>query len=763
MPIFYRIVVCAIHILGMAHGAAQQGGMEDAFLGAGKFLTTFMEGDQLFLNIPEGQLDRTLLFVRYDHTVNSKYLQVAWSRHGDKILLKVLRIESTSGIVLPLKPKLDLKDNILAIFPRDSDRSGRGVHCINITDLVLRQDIEWSPGFSERTVPKLSLLFESKNLGSEVIIKARKGISIEGSNVSVPMYFAFCALDGPMKGRAFDYRMGFNNERINDIPYASHNSKANISRWRLEKKHKDQEVSEPVVPITFTLSPEIPKKWRPFVKAGILEWLPAFEAAGFKDALVVREVDTLSEWERFSIHTSMVYWGTSQKRRGTEGIGFGGNVANIIDERTGEILKGDIHMGNARQDYSDRYFIRAAPLDKRAQKFPFPDVLLGGLFQSLVAHEVGHVFGIMDANFGEYAYPFEKMADVDWLRTMGHTPSVMNYTRHNNIAQPEDSIPPQLLLQRVGPMDCYTIQWGYMEFPEGTTLEEEDAVLERMIRWQDSVPWYRFNRGGGELIGPADTDEIVEARNPVKSSEMALRNIRRVMELIPVACQEEKDNARLERLYGMSLELWFQQMRYVASLVGGYEQQLQSIDQPGRKYTPIARSEQDKALAFLLDQAFNVPDWLAHPSFVDTMGYSVHPDLVLSFQQRLLLELLRTQRMKRLEYMESFLGYDGVFRSYLQKLQAGVFRELRDGPDNVIPRNRDLHLTYIDKLVRALEQERTHIAPEKKTYDYTAYAKGLVFEQLQLLKKDIEKVLEHDRGSATGHWILCLQALKGVF
>src|SRR5690606_4753338 len=109
--------------------------------------------------------------------------------------------------------------------------------------------------------------------------------------------------------------------------------------------------------------------------------------------------------------------------------------------------------------YSEKYFIRAAPLDKRAQKFPFPDDLLGELYQSLVAHEAGHTFGLMDRNYGEFAYPIEKMSDVEWLRTMGHTPSVMNYTRQNNVAQPEDSIPPSLLNQKVGPMDIYNIKW----------------------------------------------------------------------------------------------------------------------------------------------------------------------------------------------------------------------------------------------------------------------------------------------------------------
>jgi hypothetical protein len=103
-------------------------------------------------------------------------------------------------------------------------------------------------------------------------------------------------------------------------------------------------------------------------------------------------------------------------------------------------------------------------MDKRAQQYPFPDELIGKLLQSLTAHEAGHAFGIKDSNFGEYAYPFDKMRDKKWLEEMGHTPSIMTYARQNYIVQPEDNIPPNLLIQKVGPADHYQIKWGYKVF-----------------------------------------------------------------------------------------------------------------------------------------------------------------------------------------------------------------------------------------------------------------------------------------------------------
>src|SRR5690606_32275833 len=109
--------------------------------------------------------------------------------------------------------------------------------------------------------------------------------------------------------------------------------------------------------------------------------------------------------------------------------------------------------------------VRCAPLDVAAQTYPISNQRLGELMQNLTAHEAGHAFGILDGNYGEFTYPFDKMRSKEWLNKMGFTPSVLNYARFNNLVQPEDNIPPHLLIQKVGPTDIYNIQYGYTEFP----------------------------------------------------------------------------------------------------------------------------------------------------------------------------------------------------------------------------------------------------------------------------------------------------------
>ncbi len=724
------------------------------------FLTSEFCDGELYLNLPEQLLERPMLFVRYDQSYRRKYIQVIWSLKGNKVLLKVPRVHSSSGIILPLKQMRSLRENILAIFPMEESSGESGEIRINITGLLLDQVIDWDANFKESLVSKISLVEGAKDFEGEVVIKTRRGVVHNGSKVAVPVFYGFCALPKPMKGRAYDYRMGFYDEQLGGIDHDNaKNSIANISRWRLEKKYPDRRMSVPIKPITFVLSPEIPEKWRPYIKAGIEEWIPAFEEAGFQRALVVKDLDSLSEWKAHSIRTSVVHWTDAKYLRGFEVAG--GTVSNIVDERSGEILKSDIHLGSSLENREDSYFIRCAPLDHRARSFPFPDELSGELFQVLAAHETGHAFGLMDSNYGEFSYPYEKLGDSVWLKEMGHSPSVMNYTRANTVVQPEDSINPILLHPKVGPMDRYQIRWAYSEFPMGWSKLEEQTALERIVLLQDSIPWYRYNNSKFEIIGPAASDEVVETDDPVKSTEMALKNLERVLQLLPGAVKDQRDNGRLERLYEMTLELWYNHMRHVLSMVGGYDIQYKSINQPGKMYTPVPWDLQEEALVYVLDNAFNPPDWLINPEFQPKLKYSSYPDKMAEFQQRLVMELVRAQRLKRFEYLETLEGYSDSYHLFLVKTQKQLFEELY-GNQNKVERGRaEIQLFYIDYLMAILGRKEENIYAQEKAFDYTGYSKGLLFGQLEMLGHDIEnKLIRIKDEKVRGHWKLCLSKLE---
>ncbi|MBW8241915.1 MAG: zinc-dependent metalloprotease [Allomuricauda sp.] len=732
------------------------------------FLTTEIIRDQLFLNIPQKLLDQPMLFNCFKGMTNS-YMQIAWARHRDNIILKALSVPSTSGVILPVVTDRALMDNVLAIFPMEQQQDESRGYRIDVTDLILNKIVEWPQYLGVSfgpSIPNISFVEDSKDRDNEVIIKIRRGMVSKKEKVSFPMYFSFSTLPEPMKSRTHDYRMGYYSEDLYGIrhgihPDGTHNSRANIRRWRLIKKYKDNSSSVPFKPITFLLSPEIPKKWRPYVKAGIEEWLPALEAAGFKDAIRVIETDSLSEWDKFSINTNIVYWGQKRYFRDYEQNEYGGTIGCVIDDRTGEILKADIFLNASRETLEERYFIRAAPLDKRARSFPFPDDLTGRLFQGLTAHETGHALGLKDGNFGEYSYGVDQVTDPNWLTTMGHTPSVMNYTRHNNIPQPKDNIPPNLLIPKVGPTDLYSIRWGYQEFPSGTTKEEESQLLETMIRLQDSFPWYRFNETRFEDIGPAKTDEVVETNDPVRSTSMALRNVERAIAMIPSATSNETGNARLFRLYNKSVNLWYDHMKHVASVIGGYDLQYQALDQPGNMFDPIAWSKQEEAIDFLVQNAFHPPKWLTDPDFMVKVKYTTFPDKVSEYQIKLMTELLLAPRFKRLEYMEGLMD-NKLLEQFLVRVQEGLFQNL-DNEKDISPRIQELQKAYIERLGAILDIEISVYNSDAQLTDYTDYAKGLLAERLLELKTKLEKnVNKGRRTEVNGHWLLCLQKINTI-
>ena len=139
------------------------------------------------------------------------------------------------------------------------------------------------------------------------------------------------------------------------------------------------------------------------------------------------------------------------------------------------------------------YFTQAAQVDPRARTIPFPDSLMGRLLEFGVAHEIGHTIGLQHDQIGSSTYPADSVRSPSWAHTMGSSPSIMDYSRMNYVAQPEDHVALADMLPRVGPWDKYSIMWSYKEIPNARTPEDEKATLEQWTRMQDTIPWYRFS------------------------------------------------------------------------------------------------------------------------------------------------------------------------------------------------------------------------------------------------------------------------------
>tara|TARA_R110000796_G_scaffold80122_2_gene177407 strand:- start:38 stop:2218 length:2181 start_codon:yes stop_codon:yes gene_type:complete len=725
-------------------------------------MNVHLQDNKVFLKLDENLLGKDLLFARH----GKGYTHVVWTKYLDQILLEIPRVESLSGIIIPIKDNLTIDKKIVGRFPIIKEKSDDNTFGIDITDLFKKNKIAWYSGFSETPFSDLAIIKEVVNLENEIVIKTEQVILENNSEFTTLADFSFFLLPAPMRPRLFDHRIGyFIEDELSAINHFPKHAKASISRWRLEKKYKNKQISEPITAITFFLAPNIPQKWRPYIEAGVLEWLPAFEAAGFKNAI---QVKTLQVWNKNhqinSVNTSVIRWLNKDGIRG-QNISGGSNISRVVDLRTGEILKSDINIGSSLEDLSDSYFIRCAPLDKRAQQYPFPDDLMGELIQSVVAHEAGHAFGIKDANYGEYTYPFDKMRDRTWIEEMGHTPSIMTYARHNYLVQPEDHISPGLLIQKVGPTDVYNIIWGYKPFPNINEPYEEWPYLEDKIRQQDSIPWYRYNIANYEKTGPDCSNNVADNDNPIKSAELGLRNMKRVVELLPDVTANEKDNDLLERLYGKTQEFWFKQMQHVMSLIGGYTTYYKSGTQKSAVYAQIPFEIQIKAMEFLDLKAFNAPDWLAHPDFKLKIQYSINQDKISGYQIRLLSEALSPLRIKRLENMELSSNDDVSIKSLQSKLRIGLWRELSQETINIKYYRQEIQCAYISILAEAIIEPKKYANtnPSDGYYLFSEYSKSIFLSELLSLKEDIIKNKSKVSNSATrAHLEICLLTIEKI-
>src|SRR5262245_12427889 len=158
----------------------------------------------------------------------------------------------------------------------------------------------------------------------------------------------------PMKPRLFDERVGYFTTSTIDYSSDEHRAQKRtfIAGYRLEKKDPNAEISEPVKPIVYYIDPATPKKWIPYLKAGIESWQPAFETAGFKNAIIAKEAPTPEEdpdWSPEDARYSVVRWlpSTTENAVGP----------HISDPRTGEIIEADIQFyHNVMNLVRDWYF-----------------------------------------------------------------------------------------------------------------------------------------------------------------------------------------------------------------------------------------------------------------------------------------------------------------------------------------------------------------------------------------------------------------------
>ena len=512
----------------------------------------------------------------------------------------------------------------------------------------------------------------------------------------------------PMMPRLFDERVGYFTTSTMDYSRSEYKAERTryIARWRLEKKDPGAALSEPVKPIVYYIDAATPKKWVPWLKKGIEDWNEAFAAAGFKNAIIGKEAPTAAQdpkWSPEDVRYSVIRWlpSTTENASGP----------HISDPRTGEILNADIQFyHNVMNLARDWYFVQVGPLDPRAQKLPLPDDLMGRLLEYVVAHEVGHTLGFQHNMKASSMYPFEKIRDKEWVHKMGHAPSIMDYSRFNYVAQPEDGIAVEDLIPRIGPYDTWATMWGYTPIPGAKTPDAEKPTLNKWAKEQDDKPWLRFSTANANGADPGEETEAVGDADAVKATALGVKNLQRVTKMLmsATAYKEGETYEQLAELYGRVLSQWSTEMTHVAGIVGGFNSQEKVIGQEGRIFNLIPKEKQKEAVKFLSDNAFTTPSWMIDEEILRRIEPVGVIDRIHTAQDRVLTQLLNSARFARLmeqEALDGNLAYSPV--EFLASVRKGIWKELDAPAVKVDPYRRELQRSYlkaVDSKINAVER-----------------------------------------------------------
>ena len=468
----------------------------------------------------------------------------------------------------------------------------------------------------------------------------------------------------PMRPRIADQRVGHFTTSFWDFGNSTKGDARThyVERWRLEKKDPKAEVSEPKQPILVWMDRNIPEEHRAAVREGILEWNKAFERAGFRNAIEVRQQPVDADWSTLEGTRHIAVRWFALQGPGATAVG-----PSQSDPRTGEILRGAaiipenwVRIGNAfLTDQQPRLSgstgvegFNAAPpsldamlaqdqctyafgaleqtafalelLASRGDITPgSPEArrFIHGSLKDVVMHEVGHAIGLRHNFRASTGIKFEQLRDAAFTAQRGISNSVMDYNARNVPLAGEKVA--DYFQTTLGSYDFWAIEYAYREIAP----EQEAAELARIAGRSATDPALAYatdedvipQLGGG--IDPR-VNQFDLGDDPMAYYK---RSFALARELWARTQKRELVEGDAYTVYRRNLQRGLAQFASAVSplskYVGGvYTSRQVAGPQPAALMTPVPAGQQREALALLTREVFSSDSFRFDPAFMTRLG-----------------------------------------------------------------------------------------------------------------------------------------------
>jgi hypothetical protein len=697
-----------------------------------------------------------------------------WQKQEKHVVLRVVSYDVVANEDLPVSEAVANSnfEPVLYRFPIKAFNSGSESTVIDATDLFATDVKALGLPASVRKSYKISSV-DGKKSFIESVNSFPKNINVQHvktykataapsnystGSVSVQMSNSMILLDKePMQRRYFDERVGWFTSQQTDYGLDAQKSKTvtYLDRWRLEvkdediEKFKNGELVEPKKQIIYYIDRATPEQWKPYIKQGIEDWQVAFEAAGFKNAIIAMDPPTEEEdpeWSPEDVRYSVVRYLASPIPNA--------NGPHVSDPRSGEILESDINWyHNVMSLLQGWFFVQTAAINPDAQSVQFKDEVMGRLIRFVSSHEVGHTLGLPHNMGSSVAYAVDSLRSAEFTQKFGTAPSIMDYARFNYVAQPGDE--GVALMPNIGVYDKYSISWGYRPILDAADARAEKSTLDAWILEHAGDPMYRFGhqQAGGVVDPSSQTEDLGD--DAVKASEYGIANLKRIVpNLIEWTSEKGENYDNLEAMYGQVVSQFNRYMGHVSSNIGGVYENYKTSDQEGAVYTYVSKEHQENCLNFVQENLFETPYWMIDKDIISRTQYSGISETIRRSQVRTLNNILNPGRMTRMAENQALNGSSAYYlEDMMEDLRTGVFSEVKSG-DQTDSYRRNLQRAYIERMDYILNDAIDVLRGPSSSYVKTTFVKlkeseviPMVKGELMTLQKDLTKAAKRSKSN----------------